>query len=98
MMEPRSSPITVCLCSSLAMMLFSDDFSEYIFQRQWGRATAFIIVVWLGFFVFWAIVCGVFNVAKEKIPKKLRKYQKTAEAVVAVLVFCLLYYIGHHVI
>lgn len=97
-MEPLSSPIIACLCSSLAMMLFSDAFSGYIFQKQWGKAAGFIFAAWLGFFVFWAIVYGIFNVAKEKIPEKLRKYQKTAEAVVAVLVFCLLYYVGHYII
>ncbi len=97
-MEPSHSPIIACLWSSLAMMLFRDDFSGYIFRKQWGGAAGFIVVTWFGFFIFWAIVYGVFNVVNKKIPEKLRKYRKTAEAIVAVLVFCVAYYIGHYII
>lgn len=97
-MELCCNPTTVCLCSALAMMLFSDEFKDYIIQQQWGSAAGFIIAAWFGFVVFWAIVYGVFNVVNKKIPEKLRKYRKTAEAIVAVLVFCALYYAGHYVI
>lgn len=107
-METNSDPKIVCLCSALAMMLFSGDFRSCVAGKDWGHAAAFIVVTWFGFLFFWAISKAASDTAKKLLlqrckrflntPKKETCFTRLIEYGITFLTFAVMYYIGHYII
>lgn len=95
--ELFGEPIITSFVCAMASMVFSEDFMGMVQKREWGMMIFWVIVTWVGFWMFRGVVVASFSVFAKSwnLFDRAGKWLRPIAIVFSVVVFAAIFWITH---